>query len=245
MRPLLYASSLWLWLQAGAALTISSISDDGGTVQVGRLVAVVWQDAVGSVNASIASAGQNTGVQTILPLGSRWRLSPLTSCDSMLTASLEADVKSPLVWTATKDFVGGSYYFELQDGSGNSPVKSSTFSIEATSDATSSSASSSTVCGSMNAVLPKKLTVPMPDITESTYSRCTIIIQSKPLSNHISTCLAETNRRQFAPTIGQDRNRSMRHCCRPCSHWNHSLLLLPQEKACAVAPASARAGRRR
>lgn len=74
MRPVLCSLSLWLWVQVCAALTITSISDNGGAVQVGRLVAVVWQDAVGSVNASLISSGQNEAVQTILPLGSKLSL---------------------------------------------------------------------------------------------------------------------------------------------------------------------------
>lgn len=75
MRPVLYSRALWLWLwlwiqQAAGAISITSISDNGGNVQVGNLVAVVWDGAVGSVNASLQSSGQNPNVRTVLPLGS-------------------------------------------------------------------------------------------------------------------------------------------------------------------------------
>ena len=145
MRPVLCSLSLWLWVRAGAALTITSISDNNGVVQVGKLMAVVWQDAVGSVNASLVSSGQNEAVQTILPLGSMSSL-PLTVSATYADHNSEAGVVSPFVWTPTKDFAGGQYYFQLQDQSGDAPAKSSSFSVQAVSVTSSQSSSSSTVC---------------------------------------------------------------------------------------------------
>jgi hypothetical protein len=80
MRPFLCYLSLWLWIQAAAGLTITSVSADGGEVEVGKGVAVEWQDAVGTVNASLVCAEPCQAATSISLLDSTLR-SPIDSCD--------------------------------------------------------------------------------------------------------------------------------------------------------------------
>jgi hypothetical protein len=65
MRLFLCYLSLWLWIQAAVALTITSVSDNG-EVEVGKEVAVEWRNAEGSVNASLVSAEQSKAAISLL-----------------------------------------------------------------------------------------------------------------------------------------------------------------------------------
>lgn len=145
MAPHLCYQSLWLWVQAAVALTITSISDNGGGVDVGLVVAVEWRDAVGNVNATLVSTGQNKTAGSISLLGSTLGFLLTATCADQ---SFEADVNSPFVWTATEDLAGGEYYFQLQDHSGDTPATSSPFSVQSAIETSPepSLSSSPTVC---------------------------------------------------------------------------------------------------
>ena len=153
MRPFLCYLSLWLWIQAAAALTITSVSDNGGQVEVGREVAVEWQNAVGSVNASLVSAGQSKAVRLISLLDSM--LSLLLILRLGADRYYEADIKSPFLWTPTADFAWGQYSIQLQDESGDSPTTSSPFSVKNKNETASepSLSASPTVCRSVRVTL--------------------------------------------------------------------------------------------
>ncbi|KIN01751.1 hypothetical protein OIDMADRAFT_179066 [Oidiodendron maius Zn] len=110
MRSFLCYLSPWLWVQTATALIITSVSDNGGDIEVGREVRVEWRNAIGRVNASLVSIVQNTVAQSVL--------------------LIDTDIISPFLWAPTENFTGGQYFFQLRDESGESPATSSPFSVK-------------------------------------------------------------------------------------------------------------------